>query len=172
MPYPPKPVPLKQNRPAPDTAEFTEESKGSNTKAFSHFLTPHCNCPKNSYPHGIKGETEARRWQFPVLGPTEYRAAQAQKEKATPALSILEGGFVLDSSLLHCPRYSAHNTNGTALQKCQHLKKKRHKPASPPLTKTLKILSNPSAQPLLMLPAYNVLKDVSSTNTSSVFSTR
>lgn len=155
---------------APDTTEFTEEKKGSTTKAFRH-LTPHYNCPKNpNYPHSIKGETEAQRWPLPVLGPTEYEAAQAWKEKSIPALSFVEGGFASGGDLLHCPRYSAHNTDGRALPKCQHLKTKRYKPASPSPTRALKMPPNPSAQLLPVLPAYDVLKDVSGASTSSVFS--
>lgn len=40
------------------------------------------------WPCGVKGETEAQTGQILVLGPMEFRVAQAQDKKATPGFGV------------------------------------------------------------------------------------
>lgn len=81
------------------------------------------------WPCGVKGKTEAQRWQILVLGPTEFRAAQAQDKKATP-------GFGVESDLCPCPRYSQAST--------AHGKNANAQNGIPTLIEALEILHNPS----------------------------
>lgn len=70
---------------------------------------------------GIKGETEAHRWQILVLGPVEFRIAKAQKEK-----QLLD---LVERVICVCPRYcqvcsepTAHGRNANAQNETQTLR--------------------------------------------------